>query len=218
MTKRGRKQQDEVSVRHPLLVYRQLGRRYRPPAVLLMAMGIFAVLPALIPELENEDVDPDALAVLGIVLILTGLAFWLFSVLAVRRSYVECMPHLMQVRTPFYRKLVSYRRIRDVRSEPVAKLYENTKLRGIGKPLVKPLVGGMAAVVQMRSWPSPPRRLRRMFGKYLFSPREGEDAWVFIVPNYSVLVRQLEEARLRKIDQDRGMHGYRDPIDRLQRH
>ncbi len=215
--RRKKQQQTDAPKRHPLLVYHNLGRRYRPPAVLLMAMGIFALLPALIPELENEAVDPQALAGVGVVVILVGIAFWLFTVLALRRSYVECAPDLLVIRTPFNRRLVSYRRVKEVRAEPINKLYEKHKFKGMGKPLMEPLLGGMAAVVHMRSWPVSQRRLRRLFGPYMFSPREGEAAWVFIVPNYSALVRQIEEARLRKIDEDRGERGYKDPIERLNR-
>lgn len=217
MKKREKKQRHDNPLRHPLLIYQQLGRRYRPPALLFTVMGIFGVLPALISELENEHVDPDALAVVGVVLILVGIALWLFTILALRRSYVESRPDVLLVRGPFYRKLISYRRVRDARSDPVAKLFENKKLKGRGKPLMKPLMGAMAAVVTMRTWPVPQRRLQRFFGPYLFSPRDDGNAWMFIVPNYSLLVRQIEEATLRRIDEDRGGHGYKDPIDRLQR-
>ena len=200
--------------RHRLLSYLNLGWRYRPPALLLIFMGVFALMPYAIADLQNDLFDPESLAVVGVVVILAGVAFWLFSLLAARRAYVLCRPDLMVVRTPFYRTLVSYRRVKDVRAVPVNKLYEDHKFKGIAKPLMKPLKGSMAVVVYMKSWPKPKRLLRRFFSPYLFVPNKDEDAWVFIVPNYNVLVREIEEFRLRKLDEDR-ISAYQDPIDRL---
>ena len=73
--------------RHPLLVYQMLGRRYRPPGVLLIFMGLFLFLPSFISELENEHVEPAVLAQLGGVLVLVGLAFILFVVLPLQKLF-----------------------------------------------------------------------------------------------------------------------------------
>ncbi len=78
-----------------------------------------------------------------------------------------------------------------------------------------PLLGMTAVEVYVTSWPAPKNRLVRYMGKYLFSPRA--DAWVFIVPNYSVLIRQLEVARQRRDERARRTAtGYQDPFERLQ--
>lgn len=217
MGKQKQRQQaaESSSVPHRLLVYYNLGKRYRPPAVLLIVMGLLAFLPLVFPELENEAFDPEALAVVGGVVVLVGVAFWLFATLAMRRAYVMCRPDLLVIRAPFYRTLLSYRRIKDVRAEPVRKVFADQKLKGMGKPLVEPLLGLMAVVVIVKSWPKPKKRLQRFFSPYMFSPREGEEAWVFVVPNHNMLVRELDEFRLRKLDEDRGKQGYEDPIERL---
>lgn len=217
MAKRGKKQRSKTAskqLKHPLLVYHNLGRRYRPPALLFIVMGIFALLPRWIEELQISDVDPYALASVGGVLILVGVGFWLFSTIAMRRAYVMCRSDLLVVRSPFYRTLVSYRRIKEVRALPVKKIYEDRKFKGIAKPLMGPLVGGMAVVVYMKTWPKSKRRLKWFHGPFLFSPRKGEDAWVFIVPNYSILLREIEEYQMRKLDEERRQQ-YEDPIARL---
>lgn len=202
------------STQHRLLIYKNLGRRYRPPGVLLIVMGLFAFLPTFIGDLQNDQFDAAALAGVGAVLVLAGLGFWLFSTLAIRRSYVQCRPDLLVIRSPFYRTMFSYRRIHAVRVLPISKLFEKEKLKGLGKALVGPLVGGMAIVVYVKSWPVPKRRLKRFHSPYLFT-REGE-GWVFIVPNYSMLMREIEEFQQRKLDDIRGaQEGYEDPIDRL---
>ena len=207
---------DSRGIKHPLLVYRNLGRRYRPPALLLIVLGVFAPLPHWITELQNEWVAPDVLAKVGGVLILAGVGFWLFARLAERRAYVQCRPDLLVVRSPFRRTLVSYRRIRGVRAVPVSDVFDREKVKGLGRVLLSPLWGMMAVEVRMKSWPTSRRWLRRLHGRYLFSPKE--ESWVFIVPNYSLLVRDLEEAQQRKKHAQRQMSsGYLDPIARLER-
>ncbi len=218
MGKRGKKQASKAAERgtkHPLLIYRNLGRRYKPPALLLIVLGFFAQLPNWIVELQNEWVEPEALAKVGGVLILVGVGFWLFAVLAEKRAYVQCRPDLLVVRSPFRRTMVSYRRIRQVRSVPVTEVFEREKVKGLGRVLLAPLWGMMAVEVQMKSWPHSPKWLRRLHGRYLFTSK-GEN-WVFIVPNYSLLVRDLEEAQQRKKQSERQYtSGYQDPISRLE--
>lgn len=203
------------AIRHPLLVYYNLGRRYRPPGVLLFLMGSFLFLPSFFHELKNKGVSPKALAGVGGVLVLVGIAFWLFSILSKRRAYVRCRPDVMEIHTPFYRTLVSYRRINLVQSVQVLQLFPRDSLKGMGKPLVIPLLGMTAVEVQVSSWPGSKKRMQRFLSRYLFSPRV--DAWVFIVPNYSMLMREIEERRQERDDADKGRSaGYRDPFERLQ--
>jgi len=198
---------------HPLLVYHNLGRRYRPPALLLIVMGLFALLPSFIEELENDSVSPDALALVGLVLILAGAGLWLFSILASERSYVEVRPDVLMVRGPFRRTMISYHRIKLVQPVQVSQLYPRKDLKGMGRPLVRPLLAMTAVEVQMRSWPEPKERLVRRYGRYLFSPRA--DAWLFIVPAYAALIRQVDAAVQRKAERERGGTAYEDPIARL---
>lgn len=203
------------AARHPLLVYYNLGRRYRPPGVLLFLMGLFLFLPSLFRELRNEAVEPGALAGVGAVLVLVGIAFGLFSMLAKRRAYVQCRPDLLVVRTPFYRVLISYRRIKKVQPVQVLQLFPRDSLKGIGKPLVTPLLGMTAVEVEVSSWPASKRKLHRFLSRYLFSPRV--EGWVFIVPNYSLLMREIELRHQQKDDVEKGRtSGYKDPFERLQ--
>ena len=146
--------------------------------------------------------------------VLVGIAFWLFSILAIRRAYVTCRPDVLEIRTPFYRTLVSYRRIKQVMSVQVSQLFPRESLKGMGKPLMVPLLGMTAVELQVKSWPAPKKRLMRFLSHYLFSPR-GE-GWIFIVPNYSVLIRHIEQSYQDRIEQaKREASGYRDPFERL---
>lgn len=202
--------------RHPLLVYYNLGRRYRPPAILFVLLGAIMLLPSVLDDLQNNLVPPEALGVTGVALILVGLALWLFSILLKRRAYVECTPEILVVRTPFYRVLVSYRRVKQAQPVQVSQIFPRESLKGTGKALVKPLLGMTAVELQVKSWPTPKRRLRRFISPYLFSTRS--EAWMFIVPNYSLLIRQLDQALNEKIDATRRpASDYRDPIERLYR-
>ena len=206
-------EQQKIS-RHPLLIYYNLGRRYRPPAVLLILMGPFFLLPRYIEELNQHIVDPDKMAIIGGVVILVGVGLLLFSMLAKRRSYVLCRPDVLEIHTPFYRVLISYLRIKQVLSVQVSHLFPKDELKGSGKPLMLPLLGMTAVEMYITSWPKPKKRLRRYLSNYLFSPRA--DAFVFIVPNYSILIRQIETASQRHTEQARGTtSGYQDPFERL---
>lgn len=217
MARRKNEEQDanqQQIVRHPLLVYYNLGRRYRPPGVLLFLMGPFFFLPHFIRELDKGIIDSDALAVIGGVVMLAGLGFWLFSMLAKRRAYVLCRSDVLEIRTPFYRTFVSYVRINQVLSVQVSQLFPRESLKGMGKPLMIPLLGMTAVEMYVTSWPKPKKRLKRYLSKYLFSPRA--EAWIFIVPNYSVLIRQIESAQQRRDEQQRGQaSSYEDPLERL---
>lgn len=217
MGKQGQKAQKPAAPkthRHPLLIFRNLGRRYRPVGLLLIVLGALAFLPTFIGELQNEWVDPAPMAAVGLVLILVGIAFWLFAALALRRAYVQCLPDVVIVRTPFHSLRVSYRRITSIRAMPVAEAFKGVRLGGMGRPLVKPLRKEMAVVVMVKSWPVPKRGLRRRMGRWLFVPK-GE-GWVLIVPDTSRLMREMEELQQRKLEADRRAAAeYEDPIDRL---
>jgi hypothetical protein len=204
----------QEATRHPLLIYYNLSKRYRPLGILFIFLGILSLLPSFISELETDFADPDDLAIVGGVLLLVGIAFWLFSILAKRRAYVQCNPDLIVVRTPFNRTLISYRRVKLVQPVQVSQFFPRDSLKGMGKPLMKPLLPMTAVEMQMKSWPGSKRRLERFFSKYMFSPRS--EAWLFIVPNYSALIRQIDAAIQRKAETDRGTAtGYEDPIARL---
>jgi hypothetical protein len=172
-------------------------------------------LPSLFHELDWGIMEADKLAIIGGVITLAGLGFILFSVLAKRRAYVLCRPDVLEIHTPFYRTLVSYLRIKQAMSVQVSQLFPKESLKGMGKPLVAPLLGMTAVELYITSWPKPKRRLQRYLGKYLLSPRA--EGFVFIVPNYSVLIRQIERMQQHHSDQERGKSdSYQDPFDRLQ--
>jgi hypothetical protein len=200
--------------RYPLLVYYNLGRRYRPVGILLMFLGLFLFFPSFISELENDLVEPEALAGVGAGIFVVGLAFTIFARLARRQAYVQCDPEALVIRAPFYRTVMSYRRVKVVHPVQVSQLYPKDSLKGMGKPLVRPLLAMTAVEVQVKSWPAPKKRLVRYFGKYLFSPRA--EAWLFIVPNYSSLIRHLDSTMQRKAEAERGgASDYQDPFERI---
>lgn len=200
--------------RHPLLIYYNLGRRYRPPALLLMLMGLFMLLPRYLEELQNEWVDPDDLALFGVVVFLVGFGMWLFAWLAIHRAYVQCRSDLLVIRTPFYRVLMSYRRVKHAQPVKVSTIFPRESLKGMSRPLMKPLMPMTAAEVVVTSWPSSRRRLNRMLSDQLFATEQ--DAWIFIVPDYALLIRQLDAAMQRKAEREQGKAAnYEDPFERL---
>lgn len=208
------RQKKEEPTKHRLLVYYNLGKRYRGPGLLLIFLGIIMFLPSFIDALENDIVSSDVLATAGGAFVLIGFAFWLFSWLAIHRSYVQINPDLLLIRTPFRRTHVSYRRIKQIQPVQVVQLFPRNTLKGMAKPLLRPLLAETAVEMIIKSWPESKRKLLRRFSPYMFSPRS--EAWLFIVPNYSALIRQLDTASQRKVEEERGVSGaYEDPIERL---
>ena len=199
-------------IRHPLLIYHNLGKRYRGPGIFMLIIGLIFFLPALVSDLESSMVKKEALGLVGMVLALAGLGFWLFSQLARRKAYIQCRPDLIEIRTPFSRTLISYLRIKQVQSVQVSKIFDRDKLKGMSKPLMTPLMSMTAVEMHVESWPAPKKRLTRMLSAYMFSPRT--DAWIFIVPNYSLLMRQIEAAAQTKAAAEKST-SYEDPFARL---
>lgn len=213
---KGARSKKQQAQRHPLLVYYNLGKRYRSPGVLLILLGLASLLPMVIEDLQQEQIAPEALAGVGVGLIAVGLALLVFARLNMRRAYVEVKPSVVLVKTPFYSVQISYRRIKRYHSVQVAQLFPRESLSGMGKPLVTPLLPMTAVEMLVSSWPKPPATLKRYMSDYLFSSGDG---WVFIVPNYSILTRQLDTAmqNWRDARQGRQSSGYEDPIARMTR-
>ena len=145
-----------------------LGRRYRPPALLLMVMGLFALLPSFIEELQNDAIEPESLALVGLVVILVGAGLWLFSVLASVRSYVEVRPDVLLVREPFRRTMISYHRIKLVQPVQVSQLYPKKSLKGMGRA-GPPVAGDDSGQYRCARGRAKDRLVRR-YGRYLFLP------------------------------------------------
>lgn len=198
--------------RHPLLVYVNLGKRYRSVGIFMILIGLFIFVPVLFPNLSNSTVESAALAGVGVVMMLAGLGFWLFSRIAIKQSYVQCKPSVIEIRTPFYRTVVSYRRIKLIISVQVSQLFERDSLKGISRPLMLPLMNLTTIEMAVKSWPAPKKRLQRLLSKYMFSPRE--EAWIFIVPNYSLLMREIENHAQNLATADKST-AYEDPFERL---
>ncbi|MBN1563746.1 MAG: hypothetical protein JXA10_07900 [Anaerolineae bacterium] len=199
-------------IRHPLLVYYNLGKRYRGPGIFMVIIGLIFFLPVVVSDLESPAVKKETLALVGLVLFLSGLGLWMISQLARRQAYIQCRSDLLEIRTPFYRTLISYLRINQVQSVQVSKVFDRDELKGTNKPLMLPLMSMTAVEMHVRSWPAPKKRLQRMLNKYMFSPRA--EAWIFIVPNYSLLMREIEAAAQLKAAEDKST-SYEDPFERL---
>lgn len=214
--RRGRKTGGEKdNTRHPLLVYANFGRRYRSPGMLLIILGVLFFIPLFASDLQTDAVQPEALAGVGLVVLLVGMGFWFMAWLALNRAYVQCQPDLLTIRTPFYRTRMSYRRIKTMQPVKVSQVFPRDALKGTGKILMTPLLGMTAVEMHVSSWPTSKNRLRRFMGEFMLSSRA--DAWLFIVPNYSILLRQLDSAIQNKADERRKVTtGYRDPFERLQ--
>ncbi len=202
--------------RHPLLVYRFIARRYRPAGVLLFVMGLFALLPWLIPALrfKNAVVGYTTLAYIGLGSLILGAIVWIVSLRIERRAYVQCNPQYLVIRAPFHSVAVAYQRFNSIQPVQVGRVFEVKSIKGRERHFIKPLSAETAVEAEVSDFPVPEKRLRRNLSRFVLSPRE--KGFIFIVPRPQQLSIELNTYMQRAMDQ-RGtdQQRYLDPIERL---
>src|SRR5438874_13336423 len=104
MAKKQAEPSPKTGGKYPLLVYRFIGRRYRPAGILLFVAGLLALLPWWIVELrpKNFILTYQQLAYVGIGAMVLGLLILALSLRIERRAYVQCLPQYMLIRAPFH--------------------------------------------------------------------------------------------------------------------
>jgi len=218
-------QSNKPGMKHPLIVYRFMFRRYRPAGVLLFVVGIIALLPSIIPQLRFQSavLNYSQLAIIGVAGIILGLAIFLVAVMGERQAYVQCRPDYLVVHTLLHRVFVAYQRVNSVQPVQIGRIFDikadkktakGNALSNREKELIKPLIGDSAVEVELSSWPLPDKKMRKNFSRFLFSTRE--EGFIFIVPKPSTLSIELTTYMQRALDtRDADQQRYLDPIERL---
>lgn len=181
MSKRGK--------RHYLLLYARQFARQRAPTFLIgvLCAGLwwFAnLIPALSSDLAQYALIAGAAA---------GGLFFLYSLIAPRLSYVQCYPQYLCVSAPFFRVVMSYSRIRNVR--PVK--FAPRKLKDSQRSLVEPFLGQTILGLDLHTYPLSERWLR--FGLHRFMFSEDFTGLLFHVRDWMSLSSEIDSFRsLRK--------------------
>ncbi len=216
---------NKPGMKHPLIVYRFMMRRYRPAGVLLLVVGILALLPTIIPQLRFQSavLNYSQLAIIGVAAIILGVAIFVVAVLGERQAYVQCRPDYLVVHTLLHRVFIAYQRINSVQPVQIGRIFDikadkktagKNALSNRDKELIKPVIGEGAVEVELSSLPLPEKKLHKNFNRFLFSPRE--QGFIFIVPKPSTLSIELTTYMQRALDtRDADQQRYLDPIERL---
>ncbi|MEP7287727.1 MAG: hypothetical protein ABI947_18390 [Chloroflexota bacterium] len=208
---------EKTGNKHNFILYRFMARRYRPPGVLLVVMGIVALLPTFVPQLRFQTafLNYQQLAIIGGASILVGLVLYIGAVLAERRAFVQCLPDYILISTMFQRVYVSYQRINSVQPVQVGRVFDIKSIKKEREQkLIKPLLAEPAVELVLSSFPLPESQLRKAFTQFLFSTRN--IGFIFIVPKPSALSNEISTFMQRAADErDADQQRYLDPIERL---
>lgn len=218
-------QSKKPALKHPLIIYRFMTRRYRPAGILLVVVGVIALLPTLIPQLRFQSavLNYSQLGIIAIAAVILGLVIFVVAVLAERQAYVQCLPEYLVIHTLLHRVFVAYQRVNSVQPVQIGRMFDikadkktagKNAMTSRDKELIKPLLGEGAIEVEMSSWPMPEKKLRKTFNRFMFSTRE--QGFVFIVPKPQTLSIELTTYMQQALDKrDSDQQRYLDPIERL---
>jgi hypothetical protein len=184
-----------VGDRYPLLLYKRMMDRYRPPSFLLAFLLLGLWYPASRAMLPWPRPPADAWLLSGG---LVSLAFWVFARIGPRWAYVQPREDHLRVQTPIYRLKVSYRRIENTRPIDFARMFPPSTLRRKDRRLLEPFFSATAVGVDVYAWPIRPGILRLFLNPFfLATDRPG---LVLLVEEWMGLSNQLSS----KIDTWRG--------------
>ena len=195
--------------RHSLLVFR---RRYRHRrglyffvAFLFVAFYIaLNLMPASFWERIPWGPDYDK-----ILLVASAVVFVIavFRLVASEIPYVQCTAQNLKIQTPLYPIVISYKRMKETRPNPLFQVFRRDQLSRIERRLVlDDKVGGQTAIViDMTSWPMSLAYLKFWLGNLMVTPdHRGLVLWV---EDWMTLNRELGDFKDRWRDHQTGRDG-----------
>lgn len=200
--------------KQPLLVYRMIANRYRPPAVMLILFGILGQLPRFVPDLPLSGIfNAELISVVGFVGIVLGCTLLAASLMEKGRGWVQCQPDYLMINAPTGRVAVAYQRINTLKPVSVMDVFPPKAQKGRNRSIIKPLVGKKALEVVLSEFPLPDKQMRKRLHHFMFSTRD--IGFVLIVPQPRELGLEVNAAidRMRHLENER-TSGYVSPMDR----
>lgn len=172
--------------RHPLLLYQRQFQGWRWPA-LLIAAGCGALW-WFAPDLAGPGTR-DLLSSAALVGAGVSLVLFVYTLVAPSLAYVQCLPTVLCVNTPFYRLVVAYSRIRSVR--PVKFLAPG--VGGLRRELAEPFLGQTAVQVDLARYPISEAWLRVLLSWFMFPPES--TGLQFVTSDWMALSRDIDVHR-----------------------
>ncbi len=174
--------------RFRLLIYGRMWRRWAWPCMLIIpaSIGLWWFVPRI--TILYAPFRP-----LAIVPALVSLTILAYTYLARRSAWVQCRPNHIRIQTPLYPLVVSYGRIKVVRPQTFAHVFDPVQEKQARRRWLRPYWGQTALVVDLTKYPISPTWLRLWLSPYLLTP--GAPGFVFLVEDWLALSRQLDEFR-----------------------
>lgn len=169
----------------PLLVYQRWGKSLRLPSLLIVIASAVAWWFAPdIPQLADRDW---VMIVIGVI---SALIF-IYSLLARRAAYVQCLPNYVKIRTPLFAVHVSYRRITQVRPVKFHTELDPADVKRTRLRMLAPFLERTVLLLEMRRFPISERSLRRWLPWYMFA--NDVTGFVLVVKDWMALSRQITD-------------------------
>ena len=178
----------------PLLIYSRYHRVHRGLSMALFWLGVVLVATALLLRfLHPRSVTGDArpLLMIGVVIVMFGLARYLLTLVFSRIAYVQCTPRNIKIQTPFVPVVFSYKRIMDTRPTTLRELFPPDKQKGMRRKMLEQLWGETVIVVDLKGYPMSKSSLRTLMGPFLLTPKG--TGFVFLVKDWMGLNRQIAD-------------------------
>ena len=189
----------------PLLIYRRWAKMLRVPSLLVIVASAAAWWYAP----QNELVENTEWLFLVIAAV-TGVIF-IYSLLAGRSAYVQCLPDYLRVRTPFLSVAISYQRILQVRPITFRSQLDLAKMKSPRRRMVQPFLGYTALLLELRGFPVSERRLRTWLPWFMFATEV--TGLVLVIEDWMALSRQIttfsDRAIARRQERQRPQIGLR---------
>lgn len=203
--------------KYPLVIYRLLAQRHRLLSIALILAGVVTQLPRYLPELRFTDtlLTYEQLSIIGLMVLLSGLALFVASLLEGRLAYTQCKPDYLLINTSSGRVAVGYLRITETKLDIPRNVLETKKVRRRDQVLMKRLSKlhkERVLEVVLSDFPLPEQQLRKRLHRFFFSARS-EHGLVLIVPRPESLKFEIDAAIARAREARRiAEQGERDPL------
>jgi hypothetical protein len=172
----------------PLLLYRQVMRRFRQPMLLvaLLLAGLWLLVisgqPAWPPATAAGWLQAGAAA--------AGFAY-LFSLVGARLAYVQPRADHLRLQTPIYRLKISYRRIVSTRPVNLGKTFPASTLNRAEARMLQPFMAQPALGLELSELPLRPFLLKLFFHRLFLAP--DRPGLILIVDDWMRLSEQLSD-------------------------
>jgi len=182
--------------RFRLLIYERMWQRWAGPCILIVLASVVLwwvapYIPFLPSSFRIFGLIP--LRILTLVPIPVFLIILAYAYLARSLAWVQCRSGHLRIQTPIYPLAISYIRIKGVRPQRMAQVFNPAEQKTSQRSWLQPYWGRTVVVVEITNYPLSKTWLRFWFSPYLFTPNA--TGFVFLVEDWMALSRQIDDSR-----------------------